>query len=95
MDFVMDGLATGRAVRALTMVDEYTRECLAIEVDGCLSSRRVTRVLEWGIQMRGKPGSLRCDNGPVMVGLYVDVVWTSTSTTVPFTMSWNGKKAKR
>lgn len=64
MDFVMDRLATGRAVRALTMVDEYTRECLAIEVDSCLSSRRVTRVLEWVIQMRGKPGSLRCDNGP-------------------------------
>lgn len=64
MDFVMDGLATGRAVRALTVVDEYTRECLAIEVDSCLSSRRVTRVLEWVIQQRGKPEALRCDNGP-------------------------------
>jgi putative transposase len=64
MDFVMDGLATGRAVRALTAVDEYTRECLAIEVDSCLSSRRVTRVLEWVIQQRGKPEALRCDNGP-------------------------------
>lgn len=94
MDFVMDGLATGRAVRALTKVDEYTHECLAIEVDSCLSRRRVTRVLEWVIQMRGKPGSLRCDNGPIMVGLYVDVVWTSASTTVPFTTSWNGNKAK-
>jgi len=64
MDFVMDGLATGRAVRALTVVDEYTRECLAIEVDSCLSSRRVTRVLEWAIGQRGKPEALRCDNGP-------------------------------
>jgi putative transposase len=64
MDFVMDGLATGRAVRALTVVDEYTRECLAIEVDSCLSSRRVTRVLEWAIQQRGRPEALRCDNGP-------------------------------
>jgi putative transposase len=64
MDFVMDGLATGRAVRALTVVDEYTRECLAIEVDSCLSSRRVTRVLEWVIQRRGKPEAMRCDNGP-------------------------------
>jgi putative transposase len=64
MDFVMDGLATGRAVRALTAVDEYTRECLAIEVDSCLSSRRVTRVLEWVIQQRGKPEAIRCDNGP-------------------------------
>ena len=46
MDFLMDGLATGRAIRAFTVVDSYTRECLAIEVDSCLSSRRVTRVLE-------------------------------------------------
>src|SRR5580704_1679254 len=46
MDFVMDGLATGRALRVLTVVDSYTRECLAMEVDSCLSSRRVTRALE-------------------------------------------------
>jgi putative transposase len=39
MDFVMDGLATGRAVRVLTIVDSFTRECLALEVDSCLSSR--------------------------------------------------------
>src|SRR5258706_4957136 len=35
MDFVMDGLATGRILRMLTVVDSYTRECLAIEVDSC------------------------------------------------------------
>ena len=64
LDFVMDGLATGRALRVLTMVDSYTRECLAIEVDSCLSSRRVTRVLEWIIEQRGVPERLRCDNGP-------------------------------
>lgn len=64
MDFVMDGLATGRAIRALTVVDSYTRECPAIEVDSCLSSRRVTRVLEWIIEQRGKPEAIRCDNGP-------------------------------
>lgn len=64
MDFLMDGLGTGRAIRALTVVDNYTRECLAIEVDSCLSSRRVTRALEWIIQQRGQPLALRCDNGP-------------------------------
>lgn len=64
MDFVMDGLATGRAVRVLTVVDEYSRECLALEVDSCLSSRRVTRVLEWIMAQRGRPEALRCDNGP-------------------------------
>ena len=64
MDFVMDGLATGRAVRLLTVVDNYTRECLAIEVDSCLSSQRVTRVLEWVMGQRGAPETVRCDNGP-------------------------------
>jgi putative transposase len=64
MDFVMDGLATGRVVRMLTVVDGYTRQCLAIEVDSCLSSRRVTRALEWIIEQRGAPEAIRCDNGP-------------------------------
>jgi transposase InsO family protein len=63
MDFVSDGLSTGRCFRAFTVVDSYTRECLAIEVDSSLSSRRITRVLEWIIQQRGRPETLRCDNG--------------------------------
>jgi putative transposase len=64
MDFVMAGLATGRILRMLTAVDHYTPECLAIEVDRCLSSRRVTRVLEWVIEQRGTPEAIRGDNGP-------------------------------
>jgi len=64
MDFVQDGLVTGRAVRVLTVVDSFTRECLALEADSCLSSRRVTRVLDWIIEQRGKPATVRCDNGP-------------------------------
>ena len=64
MDFVMDGLATGRVLRILTVVDNYTRECLAIEVDSCLSSRRVMRVLERVMEQRGTPEAIRCDNGP-------------------------------
>ena len=64
MDFVMDGLATGRTLWVLPIVDSHTRECLLMEVDSCLSSRRVTRALEWIIEQRGRPASLRCDNGP-------------------------------
>ncbi len=64
MDFVADGLATGRALRIYTLVDSFTRECLALEVDSCLSSRRVTRVLDWVIGQRGAPEAIRCDNGP-------------------------------
>jgi putative transposase len=48
----------------LTVVDSFTRECPSIEVDTGLSSRRVTRALEWSISQRGKPEVLRCDNGP-------------------------------
>jgi putative transposase len=65
VDGLRDGrLASWRALRVLTVVDSFTRECLAIEVDSCLSGRRVTRVFEWIIQQRGVPERLRCDNGP-------------------------------
>jgi transposase InsO family protein len=64
IDFLADGLATGRGLRILTVVDSYTRECLAIEVDTSLSSRRVTRVLEWIVGQRGCVQVTRCDNGP-------------------------------
>lgn len=74
MDFVMDGLATGRAVRMFNVVDSFTRECLAIEVDSCLSSRRVTRVLEWILEQRGTPEALRCDNGPEFTSRHF-LVW--------------------
>jgi putative transposase len=64
LDFVSDALATGRALRALTIVDSYTRECPAIEVAGGISSRQVTRTLDKIIEERGNPQSLRSDNGP-------------------------------
>jgi putative transposase len=46
LDFVMDGLATGRALHVLTIADGFTREYLALEADSCLSSRRVMRMLD-------------------------------------------------
>jgi putative transposase len=46
MDFIIDGLATGRMVRILNVVDTCTRECLALEADTSLGSGRVARVLE-------------------------------------------------
>ena len=64
MDFVTDGLATGRMVRILTVIDAYTRECLALEADFSLGSGRVTRVLERAIAERGRPEQVRSDNGP-------------------------------
>ena len=64
LDFVHDVLGTGRRVRVLSVLDAYTRECLVLEVDTSFASRRVTRVLERLIAERGRPESLRCDNGP-------------------------------
>jgi putative transposase len=64
LDFAADVLATGRTVRVLGVVDTFTRECLALEADTSFASRRVTRVLEQIIRQRGRPQSIRCDNGP-------------------------------
>lgn len=63
LDFVHDAIAAGRKIRVLSIVDGYTRECLALEVDTSFAGRRVTRVLEEIVQQRGMPQSIRCDNG--------------------------------
>jgi putative transposase len=67
MDFVSDSLATGRKFRTLTIVDEYTRECPALEVDTSLPGQRVIRVLERLASDRGVPAEIRVDNGPEFV----------------------------
>lgn len=64
LDFVHDAAASGRKFRALSVVDPYTRECLALEVDTSMGSHRVTRVLEGIIAERGAPQAIRSDNGP-------------------------------
>jgi len=64
LDFAHDAVACGRAIRVLSVVDAYTRECLALEVDTSFASRRVTRVLEAIVAERGVPQAIRCDNGP-------------------------------
>jgi putative transposase len=63
MDFVHDRMANGRSMRVLTVVDTFTRECLALEVDTSLPSRRVTRTLDGVIADRGRPERIRMDNG--------------------------------
>ena len=64
LDFASDTIATGRVIRALSIIDAFTRECLALEVDTSFASQRVTRTLEQIITVRGLPESIRCDNGP-------------------------------
>jgi putative transposase len=64
LDFVHDVLAAGRSIRVLNVVDAYTRESLAMEVDTSFAGLRVTRVLDAIIFQRGLPQAIRCDNGP-------------------------------
>jgi putative transposase len=64
MDFVSDGLWSGRKIKALTVIDIFTKECLAIEVDTSISGDRVTRVMDWLLLTRGCPEVITTDNGP-------------------------------
>ena len=64
LDFVADALASSRSLRVLTVVDAFTRECLALETDTSMGSLRVLRVLERLIAQRGAPRRIRTDNGP-------------------------------
>jgi putative transposase len=64
LDFAHDVIEAGRNIRVLSVVDAFTRECLALEVDTGFASRRVTRVLDQIIVRRGLPQAIRCDNGP-------------------------------
>ena len=72
MDFVRDTLSTGRAFRALTVVDTCTREALAVEVDVGLSGERVAAVLDRVGAGRGLPNAIVCDNGPEFRGRALD-----------------------
>jgi putative transposase len=72
VDFMTDALSSGRRFRILNVVDDYTRECLAIEVDTSLGGTRVVRVLEELKQRRGLPRQIRSDNGPEFVSRAVD-----------------------
>ena len=62
-DFVQARTHDGRSFRMLTVIDEYTRECLAIDVARSLKSADVLERLAWLMAMRGVPGHVRSDNG--------------------------------
>jgi putative transposase len=66
-DFVFDACANGQQLKCLTVIDEYTRECLAIDVAGSIRSARVIEVLAKLVSVRGAPRYLRSDNGSEFV----------------------------
>jgi putative transposase len=75
-DFVFDACANGQQLKCLTVVDEYTRESLAIDVAGSIRSARVIEVLSKLISVRGAPRHLRSDNGPEFVSVAL-LKWVS------------------
>ena len=72
VDFVSDALAWGRRIRLFTVVDVFTREALAIEVDTSLPGSRVVQVLDRVAAERGAPTELVLDNGPELAGKALD-----------------------
>ncbi len=72
MDFVSDTLADGRTLRALNVVDDCTRTCVAIEVDVSLPGERVCRTLDRAAARYGWPEVIVMDNGPEFTGKALD-----------------------
>ena len=72
MDFVSDALFDGRRLRALTLLDVFTREALAIEVDKGIAGEQVAGILDAVIAVRRAPKRIRVDNGPEFVSNALD-----------------------
>jgi putative transposase len=72
MDFVSDRLVDGRWFRVLTVVDQYTRECLCAHADRSQSGEKVAEQLERVIALRGAPESITSDNGSEFAGQVMD-----------------------
>jgi putative transposase len=72
MDFVTDSLFNGHRFRSLTIVDNFSRECVAIEVDQNIKGEDVVSVVEQIKAMRGTPNYIRVDNGPEFISKELD-----------------------
>jgi transposase InsO family protein len=66
-DFIFDRTANGRSLKWLSIVDEYTRECVALEVGRTMTATDAVDVLIELVQARGVPGHIRSDNGPEFI----------------------------
>ena len=77
-DFVFDACANRQSLKCLTVVDEYTRQCLAIDVAGSIRAGRVIEVLSRLISLHGAPAYLRSDNGPEFIATAVQD-WLASS----------------
>jgi len=71
VDFMSDSLTDGRKFRLFNVIDDFSRESLAIEVDTSLPARRIIRVLNRIVEQRGKPEHIRSDNGPEFISQHL------------------------
>ena len=84
MDFVQDRTVDGRPFRMLVVLDEYTRECLAIEVYRNLRGEDIVAVLDELTAIRGAPARIRADNGPEMIWKAVKAWCEESGTGAPY-----------
>ena len=77
-DFIFDTCADGRTLKCLTVIDEFTRECLAIDVAGSIRSARVIDVLAQLVSVHGAPQYVRSDNGPEFIATAI-LRWVETA----------------
>src|SRR5690349_8976944 len=72
MDFVMDALSSGRRLKCLTVVDDFTKEALELVLDHSITGEYVTRALDQAVRFRGAPRAIRTDQGPEFTGRALD-----------------------
>ncbi len=72
MDFVMDALSSGRRLKCLTIVDDFSKEAVELIVDHSITGEYVTRALDQVVRFRGAPRSIRTDQGPEFTGRALD-----------------------
>ena len=93
-DFVFDHCANGQQLKCLTVTDEFTKEGLAIDVDGHIRSARVIEVLSRLVSTRGAPTFLRSDNGPEFVSKAL-LSWNGVDRTRQALAEWRYGKLQR
>lgn len=97
-----DRLVNGRRLRLLNIVDDFTRECLWVEVGSSLTGARVAQVLDFLVRLRGKPRAIVVDNGPEFTGrdldkwayenkIYLHFIQPGKPVQNAFVESFNGK----
>ncbi len=84
MDFVSDALFDGQRLRVLTIVDLFTREALAIDVDQGIKGEQVIEAMARISSIRGVPRTIRVDNGPELISKALDRWADENSVTLDF-----------